>query len=54
VPRGPVRRLRLHDPALDGGEQRLAFGERQADVFGPLGRLLEGSDRLPRRSRRPR
>ncbi len=37
----PLSSLGLHDPALDGGEQALAVRKRQADVLGPLRRLLE-------------
>jgi hypothetical protein len=48
VPSSPVGDLRLDNLALDGGEQRLAVREREADVLGPLGRLLEHGHLLGR------
>jgi hypothetical protein len=38
--------LGLHDPALNGGKQRFAVCEREADILGSCRRLLERGDLL--------
>lgn len=44
MPSSPGVGLSLDDPALDGGKQRLAVREQQADVLRPRRRFLECGD----------
>src|SRR3954452_5188860 len=41
MPFSPCRDLSVDEPLLDGGHQRLALGDRQAEILWPLRLLLE-------------
>jgi hypothetical protein len=45
-PFDPCCRLSLDNPALGGGEQLLAFGEGETDIFRDRGCLIPGGDFL--------